>query len=170
MVRRHSSGFTLIEIMVAVALVAILAAVAIPSYSVYIVRGQRATAKAALEQAAQYLERNYTTYGCYYRTLAECQAGAGALALPAGLTKAPTDGGRISYAITVAAAAAPPAGQGFVLTATPCGSVACGAGSNTSFADPDCGALMLDNTGLKGINVGGGPDYTSATASTCWQR
>jgi type IV pilus assembly protein PilE len=149
MVRRHSSGFTLIEIMVAVALVAILASIAIPSYSAYVVRGQRAAAKASLVQAAQFLERNYTTYGCYYGTLAECQAGAGALALPVGLTNAPTDGGRISYAITVAAAAGPPPGQGFVLTATPCGAVTCPAGSNTGFADPDCGALLLDNTGTK---------------------
>jgi len=159
--RARSSGFTLIELMLTVVLVAILAAVAIPSYSAYVVRGQRTAAKAALEQAAQYLERNYTAYGCYsFATQAECSAGTGtALALPAALQKAPTDGGTVTYAITLAAAAP----QSFSLSATPCGATGanCPSGSNTTFTDPDCGVLTLDNTGAKGAT--GDP-------VNCWQR
>jgi len=167
MVRRHSSGFTLIEIMVAVALVAILASIAIPSYSAYVIRGQRAAAKAALEQAAQFLERNYTISGCYsFTDVTGCNGGPGtAVALPA--TYAPNDG-LAAYVIALGplpAGAAP--GQGFSVTATPCGTAgSCPNGSRTTFADPDCDVLTLNNIGAKtasgtiGVN---NPDV-------CWGR
>jgi type IV pilus assembly protein PilE len=162
MARARSSGFTLIELLLTVILVAILAAIAIPSYSAYVTRGQRAAAKVGLEQAAQYLERNYTANGCYnYTVAAECSAGAGADAttLPAALASAPTDGGPATYAITLAAVA----GQSFTLNATPCASATCPAGSNSTFTDSDCGVLSLDNTGLKGATG-------SLGTATCWQR
>lgn len=173
---RGSSGFTLIEIMVAVALVAILASIAIPSYSAYIVRGQRAAAKVALEQAAQYLERNYTISGCYnYTDALSCgNQGGNAVAWP--FKGAPNDGGAVTYAIPVPAvwtdpaSAAPAAGQYFLLTATPCGAGGgCPAGSNTSFTDTQCGTLLLDSAGQKGVNVGS-PDFVSPLVNTCWQR
>ena len=157
-------GFTLIELLVVVVLVGILAAVAVPSYSAYVVRGQRAAAKVALEQAAQYLERNYTANGCYNYTLqSDCTNQTGtALALPAGLSSAPTDGGSTTYTIGLAAQ-----GQTFTLTATPCGDgSACTApGSNTTFTDPDCDVLSLTNDGTKGA---AGGKFTDA--ATCWQR
>ena len=165
MARTRSSGFTLIELLLTVVLVAILAAIAIPSYSAYVVRGQRAAAKVALEQAAQYLERNYTAYGCYnYATQANCAGQTGTqLALPTSLASAPTDGApAYTYAITLAAAA----GQSFTLNATPCGATGtnCPAGSNTTFTDSDCGVLSLDNTGAKSVS------NANLDAVTCWQR
>jgi type IV pilus assembly protein PilE len=165
MARTRSSGFTLIELLLTVILVAILAAIAIPSYSAYVVRGQRAAAKVALEQAAQYLERNYTAYGCYnYATQANCTGQTGTqLALPTSLASAPTDGGPATYAITLPTATLQ--AQGFILNATPCGATGanCPSGSNTTFTDLDCGVLSLDNTGLKGASGSLGP-------ATCWQR
>ena len=61
-------GFTLIEMMITVAIVGILTAIAIPSYSEYIRRGHRADARAGLMQAAQWLERAATANGVYPTT------------------------------------------------------------------------------------------------------
>jgi type IV pilus assembly protein PilE len=167
MARKRSSGFTMIELLVGVVVVAILAAIAIPSYQAYVIRGQRAAAKAALEQAAQYLERNYTSNGCYnYTTPANCQGQTGTqLALPATLASAPNGGGAFTYGIAIAAAGA---GQGFTLTATPCGDAsACTApGSNASFKDLDCDALSLDNTGKKTASGTKG----ASSPSLCWDH
>ncbi len=49
---RKTAGFTLIEVMIAVAVVAILATVAYPSYADYVRKGKRATAQAALMEIA----------------------------------------------------------------------------------------------------------------------
>lgn len=50
--KRRLAGFTLIEVMIVVAVIGILAAVAYPSYSSYIQKGKRATAQAALMELA----------------------------------------------------------------------------------------------------------------------
>lgn len=58
-------GFTLIELMIAVAILAIIMAIAIPSYQEYVMRSNRAEAKTILMQTAQALERCYTRYNAY---------------------------------------------------------------------------------------------------------
>ncbi len=68
--RRPNCGFTLIELMIAVAVVALLAAVALPSYNEYVMRSHRANARAALLQAAQWMERTATAQGTYPLTAA----------------------------------------------------------------------------------------------------
>jgi len=137
-------GFTLIEVMVGVAVVAILAAIAIPSYSAYVIRGKRAEGKTALLQAAQAMERIYTQSGCYSFTSTPC-AGTQVTAPPAA---SPAD-----YALSFLAG---PAAQSYSLMATP-----------TTFTDTDCGALTLDNTGAKGA-LGG--SASAAVAQQCWGR
>ena len=163
-------GFTLIEIMIVVAVVAIIAAIAIPQYRDYVIRAKRADAKRALLEAAQFLERNYTANGCYnYGAPGACQSQSGAqVTLPAVLSRAPAEG-RASYQIP------PPtftnSGQAFSLVAIPCGAGgSCPAGSDP-FVDPVCDRFTLQNTGERGLIIGGtaygGADPQMAT---CWQR
>ena len=58
-------GFTLIELMITVAIVGILSAIAYPSYTEYVRRGHRAEARAGLLAATQWMERAATATGVY---------------------------------------------------------------------------------------------------------
>jgi type IV pilus assembly protein PilE len=68
--KKQHRGFTLIEIMIVVAIIGILTAIAVPSYNEYIRRGHRADARAGLLQAQQWMERASTANGTYPMALA----------------------------------------------------------------------------------------------------
>jgi len=58
-------GFTLIELMIAVAIIGILASIALPAYQQYVLRANRADAQAILMESAQFMERYFTTNNSY---------------------------------------------------------------------------------------------------------
>lgn len=144
---RKQAGMTLIELLIAVAIVGILAAIAIPSYQTYIAQSKRAEAKGVLLATAQFLERYYTTNSRYDQT----QAGV-AVALP--YAQSPEDtNSAANYAITAdyTSGGTCTLGQCYTLSATPTGSM----------SGDSCGTLTLTNTGVQGA---------AGTVADCWQH
>ena len=62
---KRISGFTLIELMITVAIIGILASIALPSYEQYILKANRQAAQAVLMENAQFMERYFTTNNKY---------------------------------------------------------------------------------------------------------
>lgn len=60
MQHKYAQGFSIIELLVVVAILGILAAIAIPQYSKYVTNARRADGKTALVEAAQRMERYFT--------------------------------------------------------------------------------------------------------------
>ncbi len=137
-----TTGFTLVELMVTVAIMAIIMAIAYPTYVSQVAKGRRAAAKAALVELAQYLERNYTESQRYDKT----SSGA-AITLP--YTQAPRDGSTKFYDLSLQSVSQ----NTFVLQAVPKN------GQQTS--DARCGTLTLDQRGVKGATGTDG-------ATACW--
>lgn len=138
---RRSSGFTLIELMIVVAIIGILSAIAYPSYQAYVQQARRADAQVALMELAQFMERHYTREGGY---LDSGQSGDKP-DLP--FSVSPKDGGGVAYNLSLASAD----GQKYSLQAVP---------ANMMSGD-SCGTLTFDNRGRKG---------SGGSVAKCWKR
>lgn len=137
----RQSGFTLIEVMIVVAIVGILSAIAYPSYAEYIRRGHRADARAGLLQAQQYLERASTATGVYPTTL------------PTALTWSGDTTKRYDIAFLAGNTNA-----AYTLTATP-------KGAQTG---DKCGIYTLSSTGVRG--AAGKKSDEAGYDADCWGK
>lgn len=106
-----SRGFTLIELMVVAAIVAILAAIAYPSYQQYIIRGKRSAAQAQMMDIAN-RQQQYLLANRSYASKTQLEGGG--YALPSEVS------GDYSYDITVGSGTPPT----FTITFTPGGAQA----------------------------------------------
>ena len=122
-------GFTLIELMVTVAIVAILAAIALPAYQEQMRKSRRADAKQALLAVAQNMEKYYTENARYTTT-------SGSTTCP-GATVIVTPSPEGYYAISAACSS----DNAFALTATAQGAQA---------GDTHCATLTYTSTNIKG--------------------
>lgn len=121
-------GVTLVESMIAVAIVGILASIAYPSYRSQVLRSTRTEARIALEQRALQLEKCFTMFMSY--NAAACTAGQAA-------ANSVSPGNH--YLITIS-----PTGSNmttFTLTAT---------ARDSQRADGACPALTIDQAGARG--------------------
>jgi type IV pilus assembly protein PilE len=141
---RSTAGFTLIELMIVVAIIAILGAIAIPSYNSHVLRGKRAEGRSALMDLAAREERYFSDNNRYTANLANLN-----YADPGSCTAAGTQTETCKYTVTAAVSGAND--KNFTVTATP------------TFEDTECGALTITNTGDKG--EGGTGDEND-----CWGR
>ncbi len=136
----RASGFTLIELMIAVMIVGIIASIALPAYQNYVRQSHRAAAKAILYENAQFLEQFYTENNRYDQNIA-----GDAVALP--ITQSPRNG-TTQYGVSVQAVA-----NSFTLQAIPA--------AGGIMRDDTCGTLTLTNIGVQG--AGG-------NVAECWNR
>ncbi|WP_426148396.1 type IV pilin protein [Polaromonas sp. DSR2-3-2] len=139
MQKRFQLGFTLIELMITVAIIGILAAIALPSYQEYVVRTRRVTAGACLMEMAQFMERQYATAMSY------------AVALPT-----PGCQAELTGLYGFAFATGEPTASTYIIEATPTG-----AQSN----DTKCGVLSVKHTGAKGVST----STSSSVIAECWR-
>lgn len=137
---RRVGGFTLVELMVVVVIVAVLATIALASYSWATTRARRAAVQSHMQDIASRQEQ----------LLLDARAYAGSAASP-GLPPLPEEvNGHYTVAVTADNAATPPS---FLITATPAGSQAS--------SDTRCATLTLDQAGTR-------TESGSGTVADCW--
>ncbi|MGH8653060.1 MAG: type IV pilin protein [Gammaproteobacteria bacterium] len=141
---RRRRGFTLIEILIVVAVVGILAAIAYPAYQDSVRKSRRGQAKADLTELAQLLERNFTEANRYDQNSASVALAIGTAPL---FNQSPRTG-TANYTLTLPTLTA----STFALNAAPAGAQA---------GDP-CGTYTLNQVGAKGVTGG------TLTAADCW--
>src|SRR5450432_2489626 len=135
-------GFTLIEMMIVIAVIGLLAAVALPSYQSSVKKARRADARSALATTAQLMERYSTEHGASGYSTATLSTGAGTTVV----AKPTSDNGYYALSFSNLTATA------FTLSAVPQGGQ----------ASDDCATYTLDERGVRGLAG------TTHTVAECW--
>jgi type IV pilus assembly protein PilE len=140
---RTNAGFTLIELMITVAIVGILAAIAYPSYTAHIVKAKRSAAQSFLLSVASKQEQHMLNARSYFAIAdgTPAQWSDKSIVVPPEVSN--------NYTVTVVVDGGPP--PTYVITATP----------KSTHSDPKCAVLGLRNTGVK-------EESGTGSLSDCW--
>ncbi len=145
-------GFTLIELMIVVVLVAIITAIALPSYRNHVIRTKRAATQADLMELTYVLERQFSDQGRY-----DDPANPGSFTLP--FTTSPQSDASVAYNLSFQSLTS----AAYVLQAVPVAGQA---------DDIQCGALRIDSVGVKcilnGAHCNNGTAVDRAAVDACW--
>ncbi|MCQ8105215.1 type IV pilin protein [Methylomonas sp. SURF-2] len=139
---KSSKGFTLIELMITVAVIGILAGIAYPSYQDSVMKSRRRDAQGALVGLANAMERHFTETNSYAGS-ADANDRPTIFAI-----QSPVDGGTAAYELFITSVTA----TTFTLEASPTGAQ----------ANDRCGNLTLTNTGARGF------DGANGNTEDCW--
>ncbi len=143
------SGFTLLEVLVVLAIIGILLSFAVPAYTEHVTKGRRADATATLMQAQQYMERFYLENRTYTNPDFSSR-----------FSKVPATG-TPNYKVTLDA----PGGTTYVLTMT--------RENPGPMANDRCGNFTLDNFGRRAVINFNTSRWSGAASATqarqyCW--
>ncbi len=136
---KKQTGFSLIEVMIAMAVLAILTSIALPAYQEQVRTGKRTEAQNLLLETASKQQRFFSDNMTYAANMGFLGYGA------AGNNAQPTDTGSYTVGVT-------PVGTGYTLTAT----------ALNDQVNDGCINLTLTNTGVKGKSG-------SKTLANCWK-
>ncbi len=152
---RREHGFTLIELIIAMIIAAVLAAIAIPAYSSFVREGRRTDAKSALLDLASLEERYFTTTNTY--SSAASDLGYGSAAWPVTVGSGYYQIAQPAVTAAVAPTQTSPAGTpaSFSITATPIGD---------QVNDATCASFTVNSQGVRTSLSSASTD----TSSTCW--
>lgn len=144
-------GFTLIELMIVLAVLGLLGAIALPSYTSHMAKAHRAEARGQLMQIAQFMQRFYAANDNFKAD----RAGNAVLGqVPPALRHAPAQGQAL-YDLSI-----PEASElTFTLHMAPV--------ANGKMATDECGTFTLTSTGIKGVTLGTKPG-DSTLRDKCW--
>jgi len=141
--KTHNTGFTLMELMIVVAIIGILSAFAYPNYVQYVDNAYRNDAQAALISLAAHMERRFTENNSYCDSGSDAETDCGAVAGDSGApaffaASVPLDGGTAVYNLEINSSVSATSFEIHAIRV-----------SGQRMANDDCGDFIYTQTGLK---------------------